>query len=450
MEKFVGRTIELEALEKRYSRPGSGTCAIYGRRRVGKTTLLNKFCENKQKLYFSGINGSLTSNLESFSKSLSDFTGNIEPVPKTFLDFLDQIKKIPTDKKTVLIFDEYPHLTKTKDGIDSMLQHFIDLVLPNLNIFLIICGSSIRAMRECLENKDKPLFGRFTGPMEIKPLSYKECKNFHPNLSNEENLKLYMIAGGIPLYHKYLDGKSSKEAIINEFFGPYAELRSAAESTVIRELSPSSSYSDILMKIAGGSVRPKEISEKTGISEPLCNRYLKNLEFLDLVEVVTPLGNAPKKPTYRIKDNLLMFHFNVIVPNMSLIQSADPEITYERLKQTIDTFYGFAFENVCSEYVKGKYECRKIGKWWGRVEDEDVDIDLVAIVTDGKIDRTLFGECKFRNAPTTEKTLSTLKNRSEYVKGLTNPNFILFSKSDFSDELSDKDVTLVTLNNLYE
>ena len=453
MCEFIGRRPELNNLENLYSKPNSETCAIYGRRRIGKTSLLNEFCKNKRTIFIASTEGSELMNLEGIRRSISEFTKKDTKSFANFFEALDAIKEACNNKKTVLIIDEYPYLVKSAPHISSILQHFIDHDMKKMDLFLILCGSSIRTMTDEIDGHDKPLFGRFLHRMKIRPLSYKECREFHPGMSEEDNMSLYLIAGGVPLYHKILSDDNFKECIINSFLETYAPLSDEASGIVERELSPSGTYKTIISTIAEGSSRLKEIAEKSSVSEAICSRYLNNMEFLDLVERINPMGNAPKKPLFRIKDNLLRFYYSVINGNASLLHNDNKDAIYDRIKHQIDTYLGHAFEDACSEYVQANYICKDIGKWWGRAEDEDVDIDIVAIITNGHDDYTLFAECKYRTKPIGFESLNTLENRSTYVKGLMNVKLFIFSKSGFTDDLKEyaekNDVTLISLHDMY-
>jgi hypothetical protein len=144
----------------------------------------------------------------------------------------------------------------------------------------------------------------------------------------------------------------------------------------------------------------------------------------------------------------------VIRKRPALASGADLEVAYERLEHIIDSHLDHEFEKVCRNYFVSQIPCVEIGRWWGRIGDEDMDIDIVAIATNGKTDCSVFAECKFSKWETEKNVLDKLKYRSEYAKGLMNRRYVLFSKSGFDRSLMETaeadGITLVTVEQMYD
>jgi len=454
MNSLIGREKELEWLEGLFSKSGPGTCAIYGRRRVGKTALLTQFCRDKHAFFFTASQGATKEDtLRNFTETMSLFAGRDTLASETFSGALRTFRELIGGRKTVMVIDEFPYLTQSVPGAASDLQAFIDRGMENTNLFLIVCGSSISSMKSELNDKEKPLMGRFMNRTELKPLPFVECRKFHKDISDTENMALYMMLGGIPAYHIMTEGKTFREAVTDGFLGAFPQLSEEAVSIIYRELSQSDDVIKILDAVAGGAVVQKEIAEKTGISQPQCSNHLNSMEFLGILERETPMADSPKRPVYHISDSLLSFYFSLIRRRLALTGGADPDVAYERLEHTIDSHLGHEFERVCRNYLASQIPCLSIGRWWGRIGDEDMDIDIVAIVTDGKTDCSLFAECKYSKWETEKSVLEKLRYRSEYVRGLMNRRYVLFSKSGFDRGLTDyaeaEGVTLVTVEQMY-
>ncbi|MCL1810858.1 MAG: ATP-binding protein [Methanomassiliicoccaceae archaeon] len=454
MDEFIGREKELAYLEHMYSSGKRQTCAIYGRRRIGKTTLIGKFCEGKPTLYIQFFDGTESANLLAIRDAVTEMKGEDPGAFRDFLDALKAIRRICSEERTVLVFDEYPYLTKSSGYISSAVQKFIDHDLRGTNTMLIICGSSIRAMRKELEDPVGPLFGRFPVRMEIKPLPMTDCRRFHPQMTDLDAMKVYMVVGGVPYYHEIMDGNTFEECIRNSFVGPPAPLSDEALVMVQRELSPSSSYISLLTFIAGGSVTIKELAEKMRISDSLCGRYVRDLEFIGMVERVNPMANTPKDTILRIKDNLLRFHFSVVRRYGSRLRAEDTDAVYTEMEQDIDTFFGQAFEDVCSEFIQRRFVCREIGKWWGRGAYGDREIDIVADAREGGTGIFLLCECKFRRRKSDFSVLNRLADSADFVKGPNNRRLVLFSISGFDGDLIEhaegrKDLMLFGMDDLY-
>jgi AAA+ ATPase superfamily predicted ATPase len=453
MDKFIGRNTELDFLERLYDGPDSKTCAIYGRRRIGKTALIEEFCKDKKVLFFSAVEGTLEINLDRFENVLKKLGVKITNKPKNLSEFLYLLRPAFGTEKLVIVFDEFPYVSAADRPASSDLQVFIDHELKKMNALLMICGSSIGAMKEEMDGAKRPLFGRFLNRIKLAPLSFIECREFHPDFSDEDNMSLYLITGGIPMFYDMMPGNSLDMCIKNAFLRPVSPMCEEALSTVYRELSPSGAHISVLSAIANGATQLKTIAEKCHFSEPLCSGYISNLIFLDLVEKVTPMGNAPKRPVYRVSDNLLSFYLTVIVKKLPILKGTDTNSAYHSLKHDIDIYMGHAFEYACSEFIMRNHPCRDIGKWWGRVGSSDTDIDIVAVIAKDEVDVTLFAECKYSSGKVGLSALTTLKIRSEYATGFMNRRYCLFSKSGFSEDITEYaetyGISLITVEQMY-
>ncbi len=146
---FYCRRNELQEMNARYRRDKFECVVIYGRRRVGKTALINKFCEDKPAIFFSALNSSSQENLEALSKAIHNYKSPDSinaPVYSSYADALDEITRIAKNERLIFVIDEYPYLAKTDESISSRLQHIIDHVWQESKLFLILCGSSMSFM----------------------------------------------------------------------------------------------------------------------------------------------------------------------------------------------------------------------------------------------------------------------------------------------------------------
>ena len=451
MEKIIGRDKELQHLEELYSKNESIACAIYGRRRIGKTFLLKEFCKNKRSLMIYSTELLKESNLEIIHSSMSIYIDSIQKFT-SLLDIIEPLRRIcSSEEKTVVVFDEFPYLVNTCKDAPSIIQNFIDMHLTDLNVMLILCGSSISTMKKELEGYDKPLYGRFDSKFELKPISLKNCKEFHANMNDLDIIKVYLTVGGIPLYHKRMNESSYERNVLKNFSGDFGSLSEEANSIIQREFTPYESHSKIISIVAHGSTRLKEIAEKTGLSPAICSKYLGNLEYIGLVETIKPMGNSPKHPIYKIKDNLIRFHQNVIQQNLALFNKSERQV-FTTVEPRINSLLGLVFEDLCTEFIEEKYICKEIGKWWGRVGDADSDIDIVATVVENDNEVTYYCECKFTKEKVGFEVYNKLVNRSKYVKGFSNCKFMIFSTGGFESTLIEHsqygDLVLVDMDEL--
>lgn len=434
MVRFVGRESELDTLERIYASSNNRCCAIYGRRRVGKTALVNEFAKDKRSIRFLATDASEKDNLDLFLAELSDFGIDISGI-SDFHGFFKALEGICA-QRSVLIFDEFPYLIASAPRIEAMMQRFIDETMSSTDSFLILLGSSIGAMKECVLSDDKPLFGRFGSAIELMPMSVNEARLLMPRMSDVDFLSLYCILGGIPAYYLALTGGSFKECLAKDLFNPNSMFGREAESMILRELAPYGGYVKVLRAIASGRTDEKRIVERTGLSQPSCSRYLENLVFMGLVVADTPMYNTNRRTVvYRIADRFLDWHYAVMERNMSRIESLGPEKAVEALDEEISGFMGRGFEAICADYVRRTFVCREVGRWWGSVGDGTADIDVVASIDDGGANKVLMAECKFRRKRTNYDALELLMERSRFVSTHESRVFMIASLSGFSESL---------------
>ena len=219
MSQFYCRDEELRKLNKRYENGKFECVVIYGRRRVGKTALINEFCKDKPTIFFSALNTTGKENLEALSKAIMSFERpNAESSPEftTYDATLDELTALSKEQRIVFVIDEYPYLAKAKPAISAMLQHIIDHKWTDSQMYLILCGSSMSFMESQVLGKESPLYGRRTAQFKIMPLDYRETAVFHPNLSEEDNALIYGITGGVPHYINKLDVRDSVDEALME------------------------------------------------------------------------------------------------------------------------------------------------------------------------------------------------------------------------------------------
>lgn len=186
MGQFYCREDELRKLNKRYE-DGKFECVIiYGRRRVGKTALINEFCKDKPTIFFSALNTTGKENLGALSKSIMSFERSDAESAPEFTSYdaaLEELTALSKEKRVVFVIDEYPYLAKAKPAISAMLQHVIDHKWSDSKMYLILCGSSMSFMENQVLGKESPLYGRRTAQFKIQPLDYKETAVFQDRKS---------------------------------------------------------------------------------------------------------------------------------------------------------------------------------------------------------------------------------------------------------------------------
>ncbi len=452
---FVGRDDELRILEGIWSGRPPKTCAVYGRRRIGKTTLVDRFCTGKKHIRFSFTSNTEENNAALMDLAMARYMNRSASGLTTFQQALDALSGIIAEDDIVIFMDELSYLVDTAPHVSSELQHFIDHSLRDSDSMLVVCSSAVSKIRKEIESEDRPLYGRFINRIHVRQLHYWQCERMHPEMARPDALRTYMILGGYPAYHEIVQDKTFREAVVNRMLGSNAPLAEEAVNMVSLELSPLPTIEAILLDIAQGRTDVKRIAEKEGLSRAICGRYIRQMEELDIVERVNPMANSDRKTAiYRIKDPLVGFWHMVLYRNLDIASSPDRDRACDAMNEDISTFLGFRFEDVCADYIRNRFLCKKIGKWWGWTDGETSDIDIVAEVADGREICAILAECKFRNRKTGITALEELEFRSGFVKGYNNVRLMIFSGSGFTEELMDitesrSDLELVSLDGLF-
>ena len=188
---FYCRENELGKLNNRYADNKFECVVIYGRRRVGKTALIKEFCKNKPVIFYSALNATSQENLESLSRAIyeyknPDLAGGDAPIYPSYDAALQEITELSKENRLIFVIDEYPYLAKAEKSISSRLQHIIDHVWQNSQLFLILCGSSMSFMEYQVLGYESPLYGRRTAQFKIEALKYREIASFLPKLTPKQ------------------------------------------------------------------------------------------------------------------------------------------------------------------------------------------------------------------------------------------------------------------------
>ena len=470
---FLCRETELCKLSSRYNGNGLECIIIYGRRRVGKTALINEFCKNKKKIYFPALDSNAHDNLETLSKSIQAYLqpDMVEfPVYTSFDAAFSEITRLArTEKRLIFVIDELPYLVKADRSIPSRLQHLMDHDLADTDMFIILCGSSMSFMEEEVLGSKSPLFGRRTAQLKIEPLTYLDTARFHPDLKAEDKALIYAVTGGIPHYINKLNVRGDiRESLISNFFDTSAYLFDEPEKLLKQELREPAMYNSIITAIANGRTRLSDIAAAVRLSTSACMKYITTLIQLGIVRKDEPVAdNARKKTQYRIADQLFRFWYRFIPGNMMSISSG----TFERVFDTavgsyLNQYMGLTFEEMCRDYLVRYAEdlpfpIATIGSWWGAhpVRHTEVELDIVA--TAPKADNTkggrqfIIGSCKYTNDPVDTGELALIRDYSSiFTKNDDKCYYYIFSKGGFTSglkELSRKgEVKLITLEDIYK
>ncbi len=460
---FHCREKELTQLNKFYNSGTFECIVIYGRRRVGKTALINEFCKDKHTIFFSALKATLSENLESLSKSIYEYRypdtdGSDAPIYQNFDAAMQEVTTLAGKERLILVIDEFPYLAKADESIQSRLQHIIDHKWQTSKLFLILCGSSMSFMENQVLGYESPIYGRRTAQIKLEPLNYRELKQFYPKLSNEDLSLVYGITGGIPLYINKLNVKKDiKTALIENFFDTSAYLFEEPDNLLKQELREPALYNSIISAIAGGASRSNEISTKAGIDSGKCAKYLQVLIDLGILKKETPMAEkSSKKTIYTIKDPFFRFWYRFVPRNMAAIISGKISKAYDSLIGAyLHDYMGLVFEDICRDYLMNYAEdlpitLISVGQWWGTdpVAKKEVQIDIIGKAIEEN--KYIIVSCKYRNKETDTDELELLKNYTKVFNKGNEYYYYIFSLGGFSKKLQEcKDVILLTLDDIY-
>ena len=462
---FHCRENELRKLNRRYEKGQFECIVIYGRRRVGKTALINEFCKDKPVIYMSALNATAEENLRTLSRAICSYENpemTTAPEFRSYDDALGEISRIAQNQRVVFVIDEYPYLAAADPSISSRLQHLIDHVWSESKLYLILCGSSMSFMEYQVLGYESPLYGRRTGQYKIQALTYKEMTVFNPDLTNEDQALVYGVTGGIPHYINKLDIEGDVDTALKEnLFNTSSYLYEEPGNLLKQELREPAIYNSVIAAIAGGASKANEIATKVGVESAVCAKYLKVLLDLGILKKETPITEkAGKKTVYAIGDNFFRFWYRFVPQNISAITAGRTDKIYDSvIKRHFSDYMGLVYEQMCKEYLFLYAEdlpiiLSDIGQWWGNdaKEKKEVQIDIVGTPVDGK--EYIIGSCKYRNEPIGVDELELMKHYAEVFGKGEKYHYYIFSKSGFTKGLQafgDKgEVKLVTLQDMYE
>ena len=464
---FFGRTGELETLQDAYESPRAEMAIIYGRRRIGKTALIQKFCEGKPVFFYTARAWKDAFQLEAFSEAVGTFNHNAQ---QRFLDWpaaLRALTSLPCDSRLVIVIDEFQYIAKERPSVLSELQVLWDEELSRKNIFLILCGSAVSFIAKEVLGEKNPLYGRARTIMKVRPLPFQITAQFVPQCKADDVFRGYAVLGGIPYFWQDINPQRSlTENLASNLLRESGFLNDEAQSVLRQEFRDPSTYNAILQAIAFGATSRHEIAQKSLADTRNLSKYLTVLEDMDLIErefsVFSGAGDLSNasRGLYRISDHYLKFWFRFLSKNPVPIMTRAEALSewHALVEPFFAEFASGAFEEVCQQYLvrlryAGQLHFRptEMGRWWAK----NVEIDIVG--ADHERRHCLVGECKYRNEKVTLKVLRSLQAKCAHlpVRDETVFDYWLFSRSGFDDALKalaerDPYLHLVEMDELLE
>ena len=335
---FIGRQRELQVLEEFYDSGGAEFFVLYGRRRVGKTELLQRLCSERRAVYFQAAQVRERDNLRAFRDALREGLGDALVEGIEFPDWstaLGFAAERAGDERLLVVLDEFPYLCDSSEGLPSQFQRFWDTRGKASRLMLVLCGSQVSFMEKEVLAERSPLFGRRTGQRRLEPLEPTDTLAFFERWKLRERVLAYAILGGMPAYlRRFDDRRSLRQNLLREVLRPEGYLFDEVQFLLRAELSNPATYNSILGAVARGAERVGDIALGVGVDSTTANKYLHVLRELRLVEREIPITDPDplrsRRGRYRIADRFLSFHFRHLQPHLSLVQADRGERVFEQ------------------------------------------------------------------------------------------------------------------------
>lgn len=453
--RFVDRKSELAVLLRAFNGSGFQFIPVYGRRRVGKTRLVQEFIEGKDAVYFLADRIAETEHLKSLGRIVGERFRDTILEEAGFRDWQQFFRYLKEKERGRLVFviDEFPYLVNSNKAISSIFQKGIDQHLRHSNLFLILMGSSIGMMEKEVLLYKAPLYGRRTGSLEIKEMPFDSLYDFFPGKPFDELMAIHAVFGMIPAYlekvNPELDILENIRLLILEkgtFFS------NEVEYVLMEELREPRNYFALLKAVSQGKRKISEMINETGFEKSHVSRYVDILRGLGFVKKEIPITEKnpekSKQGIYSIQDRFFDFWFKYVFPYKSRIEIGKADYVLKLIGESLERHLSQAYEAVTREICarlmeEGHMQFTVIGKWWSRNEE----VDLVAL--DEETRTAYFGECKWSNKKVGVNVYEDLIGKSHLVDWYNDDRtsrFMLFSKSGFTErmlELGKKEEVLL-------
>lgn len=383
--RFVGREAELDALRDWWNHASDRPALVWGRRRVGKTALIERFTSQLPRVIFhTGVSDPMPGELATLSDEVrSTWLGGLRDLAanpyRDWRDALDHLAEQASDEPILLVLDEFPELLPGSPSLPGVLRAFLDHTRGRTQLRILLCGSAVRTMWSVQETR-APLYGRFNLTLPVFPFRPHEAAAMLPRLSPEDRALAYGLVGGMPLYLSWWRQDAPIQENLFRLIGaPGAPL--LTEGRLIMESETGSATGGaILHAIASGATRYNEIQDLIG-TDPA--RPLDRLVEARLVERLTPVDEdqaKSRRKIYRIADNFLTFYLGPVRKHRTEIERGYGQRVMQALRHELDDHLGSPYEEAFREFLWRQVgtgilgnDIVAIGPWWRSGGQDQID-----------------------------------------------------------------------------
>ena len=380
---FVGRERELAVLESRHASKTRELVLLSGRRRIGKTFLLQQFASanSERTIFYQATRQPEARELAAFTELASRELGGLPPgyaFPSwdAAFAFIDERAK---KKRITIILDEYPYLAESTKGLSSIVQRWWDRPVADSRAMLVLCGSE-QAVMDDLDHGGAPLHQRFTLKIRLEALAYDEAARLLPGLDAADYVRIYAILGGTPLYVREWNAKASlRENLLALFGDPRSALIDAVRLALQTDLGDTTAGYRALSAVAAGQTKRNQILQRAQITN---ERALSRLEDLGLLVKRIPVTEGPesRRGVFSVADPYFRFWFRFIEPNLAAIDRGfGAQLVDDTILPELDGHVGQVFEEIARTFVsrlvqRGDLSARDVGSWWSTDGKHEIDI----------------------------------------------------------------------------
>jgi uncharacterized protein len=406
MGNFVGRADELAALQAWWDALAPRPAMVWGRRRVGKTALIEKFAEAKRMVFHTSARRPEVDELRELSARIAPVAAGSyrdlrERPYERWEDLLDGLAELARDEPLLLVLDEFPELIAASPALPGILRAFLDRSRGSTLLRILICGSSVRVM-EAIQDYREPLYGRFDESILLHPFRPDEAAAMLPDLAPADRALVYGITGGMPQYLRWWrQDLPVRENLRTLACRPGALLLTEGERVLGTEIESGDRPAAILYALAAGRTKYHEIEDAIR-AEP--SRTLDRLITMRLVERLIPVTDDPKRSKrriYRITDNFLAFYLGILSHYRAEIDRGLGATIVDALLNDLDDHMGPIYEEAFRDHlrrlaVEGRLgpAVVAVGPWW-RQDGQD-QLDAVVLAKQDKTRRpVMVGESKW-------------------------------------------------------
>ena len=449
---FVNRESELEQLEAWWARGDASIGIVWGRRRVGKTALIEKFAESRPAIFHTGGGRPAAAELAALSRAAAPaLEGGVRDLEaRPFRDWDDAIETIAlaaSEQPLLLVLDELPALTETAPELPGLIRAAWDRIRSQTKLKLLLCGSAVRVM-EAMQEERAPLYGRLDLALVLHPFRPHEAALMLPSLSPEQRALVWGLVGGMPLYLRWWDQGASLRVNLGRLAcTPGGQLLTEGQLVLATEGEGGELARQTLYAIAAGRTKFNEI-EQAIRADP--GRTLDRLVALRLVERIVPVTEDPRRTRrriYRIADNFLAFWLGLLDRFRPEIERGLGESILPVLLDSLDDHMGGPWEEAFRDHLRrlavaGELgeDVVAIGSFWTAGADA-AEIDAVALAGRGR-EAVLLGEAKWTKRVDATRLRTELERKAQALPRLAaNPRFAICARERVDEAGEDLAIT---------